>query len=587
MKNYDRVTPRIPDGVEKRKAYIVGGGIAGLAAAAFLVRDAHMPGENITIYDQLSVFGGSMDSCGNAEMGYIARGERELEPYMECLWDLFGSIPSLNEEGRTVLDETRESNQKLEINSKHRLWEAGFVPHDQSSLGLSEQVKAQTMKMMLTPEEELEGITIEQWFSKDYFESPLWYWWSSMLAFQPYHSLIEMKRYTVRFMQHLDGVEHLKGILRTKYDQYNSLILPLQKYLEDHGVHFVSNATVTDISLRIEGERKTVTALELTTQDGTIMQPVCERDMVYFTNGSMTQNSSIGSMTAAPVMNYDTENRGCFTLWEKLAKKAACFGNPDSFISEPDKSLFVSFTLTVKDYPALFQYIEEKTGNKTGAGGATTFVDSPWFLSFNAPEQPAFPDQPADVDLLWGYGLHSNEIGTYVKKRMRDCTGEEILKEFIFYCGLEDRYEEIAQHCICIPVIMPYITSQFMPRKIADRPKIIPDGCTNLACIGQFVELPGDVVFTVETSIRTAMTAVYKMMELDRPITPLFPAQYDIRICVSCLKKLLGKKTLEVSDLPKINPLKLPQMMQELVDAINAIPEMPSYYPEREENKIN
>ncbi len=585
MKNYDRVNPRIPENIEKRKAYIVGGGIAGLSAAAFLVRDAHMPGKNITVYDQLLVFGGSMDSCGNAENGYVSRGERELEPYMECLWDLFGSIPSLYEKGRTVLDETRESNQLLEIDSKHRLWEKGFVPHAQTSLGLSDRVKDQMLKMMQTREEQLENVTIEQWFSPEYFESPLWYYWASMLAFQPYHSLIEMKRYTVRFMQHLDGVEHLKGILRTKYDQYNSLILPLQKYLADHGVNFVANTTATDMELLFDGGKKTVTALVLKSNGVEIKQQLLPQDVVYFTNGSMTQNSRQGSMTEAPVINRDMEHRGCFSLWEKLAKKSDCFGHPEKFVYAIDKSLFVSFTLTVKDCPEIFRHIEKKTGNITGAGGATTFVDSPWYISFNAPVQPVFPNQPKGVEVLWGYGLHANEAGTFVKKPMTECTGEEVLREFLSYCGLADRYEELAPHCICIPVMLPYITSQFMPRAIADRPQIIPEGCTNLAFIGQFVELEGDVVFTVETSVRTAMMAVYKTMHLDKPITPLFPAQFDIRICMACAKKLLGRDKLSVADLPKFNPLKLPQMMQQLVDVMNAVPQMPGYYPEREENK--
>lgn len=587
MKNYDRVHPRKPENIEKRKAYIVGGGIAGLSAAAFLVRDAQMPGKNITIYDQLPVFGGSMDSAGNAQEGYVSRGERELEPYMECLWDLFGSIPSIYEEGRTVLDETRECNQQLEIDSKHRLWDAGFVPYDQSSLGLSERVKEEMMKMMLTPEEEIEDVTIEQWFSPEYFESQIWYYWASMLAFQPYHSLIEMKRYTVRFMQHLDGIEHLKGILRTKYDQYNSLILPLQKYLLDHGVNFVAETTVTDMDLQVNGNKKTVTALVLEKNNEESKQPIAVDDLIYFTNGSMTQNSTQGTMTQAPVMNRSTEKRGCFTLWEKLSKKADCFGHPEKFVSAMDKSHFVSFTLTVRDYPELFKYIEDKTGNPTGAGGATTFVTSPWFISYNAPLQPAYPDQPENTQILWGYGLHANEVGRFTKKPMTECSGEEILYELLGFFGLLDNYDEIREHCTVIPVMMPYITSQFMPRGLQDRPQIIPNGCTNLAFIGQFVELPGDVVFTVETSVRTAMMAVYKTLQLDRPITPLFPAQYDVRICVACLKKLLGKDTLSVSDLPKINPLKLQSTLKELVDGINSIPKMPDYYIEREENRMN
>ena len=217
-------------------------------------------------------------------------------------------------------------------------------------------------------------------------------------------------------------------------------------------------------------------------------------------------------------------------------------------------------------------------------GGATTFVDSPWFITYGAALQPTCPSQPENVDVLWFYGLHSNEIGTYIEKPMNECTGEEVLKEFLYYCGLEDKMDEIISHSIAIPTVMPYITSQFMPRKINDRPEIIPESVSNLAFIGQFVELEGDVVFTVETSVRTAMTAVYKMYHLDKPIVPLFKGQYDIRMLNVALKTMLGKDKIEVSDLPKINPLKIHETLNQLVDGINAIPDVPEYYSEREEN---
>ncbi len=585
MRNYDRVHPRKPEGIENKHAYIIGGGIAGLSAAAFLVRDAQMPGKNITIFDQLPVFGGSMDACGNPETGYISRGERELEPYMECLWDLFGSIPSIYEEGRTVLDETRECNKNFEIDSKHRLWEKNFVPHDETTFGITDKVKDQMIKMMTTPEEQLENITIEQWFSPEYFKSQLWYYWCAMLAFQPYHSLIEMRRYTTRFMHQLHLIRSLRGILRTKYDQYHSLIMPLQKYLLDAGVNFVADTTVTDMNFKFDGNKKTVTALEIKKKGEITEILLSDNDFVYFTNGSMTQNSTRGSMTEAPKMNLDTQNRGCFTLWEKIAKKADGFGRPEKFVYSPEKSNFVSVTLTVKDYPQFFEYLEKKTGNPTGKGGATTFVSSPWFITYGAALQPLEPNQPENVQVLWFYGLHSNEKGAYVKKPMNECTGEETLKEFLYWCGLEDKFDEIKAHSIAIPTVMPYITSQFMPRTMTDRPQDIPEGSTNLAFIGQFVELPGDVVFTVETSVRTAMMAVYKTMHLDRPITPLFEGKYDIRMVAIALKTLLGKDKLEVSDLPKINPLKINHELQKLVDAFNSIPPVPEYYAEREENK--
>lgn len=585
MRNYDRVNPTKPDGIEKRKAYIVGGGIAGLSAAAFLVRDAHMPGENITIYDQLPVFGGSMDACGNAETGYISRGERELEPYMECLWDLFASIPDYYEEGRSVLDVTRECNQRKEINSKHRLWEKGFVPHDESTFGITKEIQEQMIQMMMTSEEELENITIEEWFSPEYFKSQLWYYWAAMLAFKPYHSLIEMRRYMVRFMHQLHLIRTLQGILRTKYDQYHSLILPLQKYLSDHGVNFIANTTVTDMDLEINDTKKTVTALKLKENEQESIQIIQPEDLIFFTNGSMTQNSTRGSMNEAPIMNRSTEKRGCFTLWEKLAKKSNVFGNPSKFTSDLDKSVFISVTVTIKDNHKLFKYLEEKTGNLTGEGGATTFVSAPWFITYGAALQPTCPDQPEDVDVLWFYGLNPTNVGEYVKKPMTECSGEEILKEFLYFCGLEDQFEEIKEHCIAIPTMMPYITSQFMPRSQKDRPQIIPEGCTNLACIGQFVELPGDVVFTVETSVRTAMTAVYRMLHLDRPITPLFEGHYDIRMVAIALKTLLGKDKFDKSDLPPINPFKIGKMVNQVLDAVNSIPPVPPYYSERTENK--
>lgn len=191
------------------------------------------------------------------------------------------------------------------------------------------------------------------------------------------------------------------------------------------------------------------------------------------------------------------------------------------------------------------------------------------------PLQPVAPDQPENVQFMWFYGLHANNCGTCVKKPMTQCSGEEIMREFLYYCGLEDKIDEI----------MPYITSQFMPRKLKDRPEVIPAGNRNLAFIGPFVELEGDVVFTVETSVRTAMIAVYRMLHLDRPITPLFQGQYDIRMVNVALKTLLGKDKIEVSDLPKVNPLKLPQTMHEIVNAINQIPPVPEYYSERKENQ--
>jgi Myosin-crossreactive antigen len=585
VKNYDRINARKPEGIEDRRAHIVGGGIAGLSAAAFLVHDGHMSGRDITVYDQLAEVGGSMDGSGNAVDGYLSRGERELEPYMECLWYLCGLVPSLKDPTRTVLDETREDNKNLPIDAKRRLFEKKFQGRDMSSLGLTKADSEKMIAMMQASEESIENVTIEEWFTPDYFKCNLWYMWASMLAFQPYHSLIEMKRYTVRFMQHLDGIESLKGILRTKHDNYASVIAPLRAWLEGLGVSFQTGVVVEEIVLDIQGPRKTVTGLRLTRDGKDETLAVADKDIVYFTNGSMTQNSTQGDNKTVAAMNKDMERRGCFSVWEKLAKRSPVFGRPEKFVSFPDKSYFVSFTLTLTGYPQFFKHLEKRTTNKTGTAGIVTLVDSPWFMSVNTPPQPFFADQPEGVEVLWGYGLHGNETGDYIKKRMLDCTGEEILKELLYHLDYEGHFEEMVGHAKIRTTMMPYITSQFMPRGLEDRPQIIPEGCTNLALIGQFVELEGDVVFTVETSVRTAMIAVYKTLHLDKPIAPLFEGQYDVRIIVACLKKMLGTDKITKDDLPPINPLKLPKMVDDMLELVNATPKMKGYYPEGEENR--
>jgi oleate hydratase len=238
------------------------------------------------------------------------------------------------------------------------------------------------------------------------------------------------------------------------------------------------------------------------TADGEQITACSISDFVFFTNGSMTQNSTRGSMSEAPVMNRDKARRGCFTLWEKLAAKSEDFGQPEKLVYDPEQSNFSTVSVTVTDYPRLVKYIEEKSEVPAGTNGFITFPDSPWFVQVNVPLQPAVPNQPDNVQYMIVWGLDPDKKGTYIKKRLPECNGEEVLREFLYWCGLEDEMDEIVSHCIAIPTMMPYITSQFMPRGLKDRPTIIPKGSQNLAFIGQFVELPGDVVFTVETSVK-------------------------------------------------------------------------------------
>lgn len=572
-----------PEGIENRKAYIVGGGIAGLAAAAFLVDDAHMPGENITIYEAAPTMGGSMDAFSR-DFGYQCRGERELEPNMECLWYLCSKIPSLENEGRTVLDDVVDFNKDEPIHSECRmLVNQGHIYTKINDFKMSTQSQRDIQRLFATPESELEDMSIEEFFGKDsdFFESSLWLCFHSMLAFKPYHSAMEAKRYWQRFALAC-RIDYLEGIVHTKYNEYDAIIKPIEVWLEVHGVHFVPNASVYD--LEMDAPCNTVTGIRLRLNGAEQQIGVRTEDMVFVTNGSMSQNCCYGDNKTVAATNRDTKDRGCFTLWENLARKNEKFGHPEKFISDIDKTKWVSFFPTIKGYPQFVQRLEKLTGSKAGTGGAVTIKDSSWDISIILHHKPFYPDQADDEEVFWGYGLFGENVGDYVKKPMCECTGEEIMTELLYHLNLLDMKDEVLSHSYISTCMMPYITSQFMPRKVSDRPRNVPEGCTNLGFIGQYVEIPGDVVFTVETSVRTGLEAVYKLTKLDREIIPVNQTKYDIRYVVDRMRKFAGAfdRPITEDDLPKVNPMKLMGAREKVLRRINAVPHYDYMYTGRD-----
>lgn len=545
MGTYQRIHPQVQEGIASRKAYLVGGGIGSLSAAAFLIRDGHMPGRNIHILEQSAVYGGSMDGAGNAKDGYSARGGREIEEHFECFMELFGFIPSLTNPDRTVLDEFRELNLAEPIESHCRLVEKQGTPADFSSLGLSTAHALQLGKLTLATEERLGAVTIEQFFDPSFLETNFWYFWRSMFAFENWHSVVEVKRYMERFMHLISGMNQLKGILHTEYNQFDSLILPLMKWLEREGVHFDKGHQVTDLELSINDEEKVVTAILVQVNGSPKTIPVTRGDLVMVTNGSMTENSTVGDLNHPAVLNQSVTERGCWSLWGKLAAKSPDFGRPEVFCGDIDKSKWLSFTMTFTDDEIVFPYLLELTGDAPGMGGVVTIKDSSWMMSWTAPKQPHFINQPDNVKVLWAYGLFPDAEGDYIKKKMSDCTGRELLEELCYHMGLADRIPEILEHTTnVIPCMMPYITAQFMPRVLGDRPQVVPQGSVNLAFLGQFAEVPDDCVFTVEYSVRSAMMAVYNLLPLDKEVIPVHPSKYDARVLLTALRTCLGNKPL-------------------------------------------
>ena len=513
------------------KVYIIGSGIAGLASAVYLLKDAGVVAENIHILEKDSIAGGATDGAGNPEQGYVVRGGRMHEMHYECYWELLSHIPSLEDPNISVRDESYEFNQRFVSNAQARLLKDG-KKLDVSSYGLSFSQQMDFIKLTYVSEESLENKAIEDWFDKDFFETKFWYIWSTMFAFQKYSSLAEMRRYMKRFIHLVDGLPKLGGVMRTKYNQYDSVIRPMKKYLEEKGVKFEMGKEVVDIDFNLSNDDKTATFIHLKNKDQIVLR---KNDFVFITNGSITESSDNGSWERAAVLK-SVEDSGSWMLWKKLAKKDSSFGNPSVFCDNIDLQKWYSFTATMKD-STFHDYMENFSGNVDGTGGLVTMTDSNWLMSIVIARQPHFPNQPNDVKIFWGYGLYPDRKGNYIDKTMAECNGAEILEELYYHLKIQDLMKPITESgkVNCIPVSMPFIDSLFMPRNIGDRPNVIPKAARNFAFLGQFAEAPKDCVFTVEYSVRTAQMAVYGLFNTEKEVHPMYESTHNPKYLLDAL----------------------------------------------------
>lgn len=515
------------------KAYFVGGGIGSLAGAAFLIRDGGFAGENITIYEQQSLLGGSLDGALLPDGSYSLRGGRMLTTdHYECTWDLLSSIPSLEHPQQTVRDETVAFNTRHKAHSRARLVDRNRFKVDVTKMGFTMQDRMELLRLTEASEEKLGNSRITDWLSPPFFQTNFWYMWQTTFAFQPWHSAVELKRYLHRFMNEFPRIETLGGVKRTVYNQYDAIVRPLTTWLVQRHVRFIRNSRVTDMELAEDGGKISVKrlALEANGKSGTVA--VDNGDLVFFENGSMTDASSLGSMTSPPQRLTKADSHG-WELWEKIAAGRPEFGNPAAFNSSVPESYWASFTVTCRD-PRFFDLMETFTGNEAGTGGLVTFKDSNWLMSIVLYHQPHFADQPKDVQVFWGYALHPDRVGDFVAKPMSDCGGADILREL---CGHLNFDPVIFERASCIPCRMPYITSMFMPRTKSDRPLPVPPSSKNLAFVSQFVEIPDDVVFTVEYSVRAAQMAVYELLKIKRPVPAITRHDRSLSVIIDTLEK--------------------------------------------------
>ena len=561
--------PRKPQGIENRRAYIVGGGLAGLSAAAFLIRDGQMPGKNITVLEELSLPGGGCDGIKDPKLGYVIRGGREMEDHFECLWDLYRSIPSLKNPGQSVLDEFYYLNMDDPSSSPLRVTEKqGQDAHTLHKFSLTDKAAMELAQLFMTPERNLDDKKITDVFTKEFFESNFWLFWRTMFAFEDWHSAIEMRRYLTRYIHHAHNITDLSCLKFTSYNQYESLILPLLCYLESEDVQFQYETVVTNLEFNLEGGKKRVTRILCKVGNQQTVISVNPEDLIFATLGSNTEQSGFGDQTHPAVV---PEGLGAsWKLWKNIAAQSKEFGNPEKFCGNVSASNWESATITCFD-EKIPSYIAKLTGRdpyngKIVTGGPITARDSSWLMSWTVSRQPHFAVQKPNEIVAWVYGLFSDEPGDFIKKPMAECTGEEICQEWLYHIGVptEEIPELAKHHAVTIPCMMPYVTSYFMVRRAGDRPKIVVDGAENFAFIGEHVETPNDTVFTTEYAVRTGMEAVYTLLKLDRGVPEVFASQYDLRMLLQVTHHMLDGRKITDMALPFPQKFALKQVLKKL-----------------------
>ena len=555
--NYEAFArPKKPADVDKKSAYIVGSGLAALSAACFLVRDGQMKGKNVHILEKDSIPGGACDGYLYDGLGYVMRGGREMDNHFECMWDLFHSIPSIETEGVSVLDEYYWLNKEDPNYSLMRAtMNRGEDAHTDKKFAISDKGAMEIMHLFFTPDEELYDKKITDYFSDEVLNSNFWLYWRTMFAFENWHSALEMKLYIKRFIHHIGGLPDFTALRFTKYNQYESMILPMIEYLKKFDVQFHYGTKVENVKFEISDYKKVAKSIIITKDGEESSIDLTENDLVFITNGGCVENSSMGSQNTPAEMNTEIKPGGGWDLWRKIAEQDSEFGNPDKFCYDPELTNWMSATVTTLD-DRIPPYVEKickrdpRTGNVV-TGGIVSCKDSSWLLSWTINRQGQFKEQKKDEVCVWVYSLFTDVPGDYVKKPMKECTGEEVCKEWLYHIGVdEDRIDDLAANaCNTTTCYMPYINAFFQPRKNTDRPHVVPDGAVNFAFIGQFAEIPRDTIFTTEYSMRSGMEAVYTLLNVDRGVPEVWGSQYDVRELLRAAYYAIDKKSIDEAEL--------------------------------------
>ena len=548
--------PEKPKDVDKKSAYIIGTGLAGLSAAFYLVRDGQTKGEHIHVLEKLELAGGSCDGRKDITKGFFMRGGREMDNHFECMWDMYRDVPSIETPGISVLDEYYWLNKHDPNYSLCRAsTNCGEDAHTDKKFALDKDSAMALSKLFMTQEKDLEDKKISDILPDSFWDTNFWLYWQTMFAFQKWSSALEMKRYLCRYVHHIDGLPDFSALRFTKYNQYESMILPLVKYLENHGVKIEYGIDVKNVIIDTIGDKKIAKQIVYVKDGQEQTIDLIEEDLVFITNGCCTDSSCYGDQNTAPDLSHLKDGYGeSWDMWKAIAAQAKHgeFGNPDVFCNNIEETNWMSATVATSNEEIIQHIINickrDPRNGKVTTGGIVTVKDSTdnWYLSWTINRQPQFKSQDKNMVLVWLYSLSTNKEGNYVKKPMRECTGAEVAMEWLYHIGIpQNEIEDLAHNaCNTTTCFMPYIDAFFQPRKNEDRPLVVPKGAVNFAFIGQFAETPRDTIFTTEYSIRTGMEAVYTLLDVDRGVPEVWGSQYDVRELLKAVYYAIDKKPI-------------------------------------------
>ncbi|KAH8434000.1 oleate hydratase [Aspergillus melleus] len=503
-------------------AWILGCGLPSLTAAVHLIEEAKVPPNRVHILETLSVAGGSTANGGDAENGYDYRAGAMPSFNDVCVEELLSLVPSKSREGKTALDDILEydkANPVAEGAGTRFLTAKGGKPCRIAMKSVTLGLRDRMDLFMLTSktEKSLGRSRIQEYFNDSFFRSNYWLTLATTFGFQPWHSAAEFRRYVGRFMHDLHDLNSPRPLDRGHFNRHDAIMTPVARFLMSRDVDFQFHTTVTDIIMEPRNECGRVAAIKCVKDkepEHTIT--LGGSDIVIVSLGSVMSGATTGDNTTPPsleLMEIEKDLDENWLLWLELSTTHHKFGNAYNFCTRMQESRLETFTVTLRS-DTFFKSIVEVTGNPPGSASFVTLKDSSWLISISIPEQPLFPDQPANIQVFWGYALHPEKEGNFVKKPMLNCSGEEIMTELLGHLKLP--HDGILGKSTTIPCVVPRMTATLLPRATGDRPHVIPDGMTNLGLIGQFVDIEDEVVVTTDYGVRGAQMAVYGLMGLDR-----------------------------------------------------------------------